>query len=138
MIVCLDTNTLVQALASGHPYHPILQAWISGRLTIAVSTSILLEYEEVITRMSGIARWQKFTRILELVEATSDNLIRVSPSFEFHIVTADPDDNKFTDCAITTAADYLISDDHHFAPLVDSGHKTKLIRPSQFLVTLSR
>ncbi len=24
MIVCLDTNTVVQALAEGHPYHPIV------------------------------------------------------------------------------------------------------------------
>jgi predicted nucleic acid-binding protein len=73
---------------------------------------------------------------MELVEATSDNVVRVSPSFQFHIVTADPDDNKFTDCAIASGADYLVSDDHHFDPLLSSGHKTKLIRPAEFITVL--
>ena len=53
MIVCLDTNALVQALAAGHPYHCILDAWIDGDISWAVSTEVLLEYEEVVTRMSG-------------------------------------------------------------------------------------
>ncbi len=43
MIVCLDTNTVVQALAQHHPFHPILDAWVAGHLTWAVSTPILLE-----------------------------------------------------------------------------------------------
>ena len=50
MIVCLDTNIVVQALAEGHSFHPILNAW-------AVSTEVLLEYEEVLTRLSGPTRW---------------------------------------------------------------------------------
>jgi predicted nucleic acid-binding protein len=49
MILCLDTNTVVQALAQHHPFHPILDAWVAGHLTWAVSTPILLEYEEVLT-----------------------------------------------------------------------------------------
>ena len=57
MIVCIDTNTLVQALAAGHAFRPIMDAWVSGRITLAVTTPILLEYEEVITRMSGAARF---------------------------------------------------------------------------------
>jgi predicted nucleic acid-binding protein len=43
MIVCIDTNMLVQALAQHHPFHPILDAWVAGHLTWAVSTPILLE-----------------------------------------------------------------------------------------------
>jgi predicted nucleic acid-binding protein len=45
MILCLDTNTVVQALAQHHPFHPILDTWVAGHLTWAVSTPILLEYE---------------------------------------------------------------------------------------------
>ena len=29
-------------------------------------------------------------------------------------VTADPDDNKFVDCAIASNAKYIVSQDHHF------------------------
>jgi predicted nucleic acid-binding protein len=95
MIVCIDTNTVIQALAQHHPFHPILDTWVAGRLTWAVSTPILLEYEEVLTRLSGPARWRKLARVMDLAELTSGNLLRVTPSFQFRVVTADPDDNIF-------------------------------------------
>ena len=120
MIVCLDTNTVVQALAEHHPFHPILDAWVAGRIAWAVSTPILLEYEEVLTRLSGPARWRKLARLMDLDELKSGNLLRVTPSFHFNIVSADRDDNIFTDCAITAGVDFLITEDRHFAPLADS------------------
>ena len=101
MIVCIDTNTVVQSLAQGHPFHPILDAWVAGQISWAVSTEVLLEYEEVLTRMSGPARWRKLSRLLDLVELSGGNLVRVTPSFRFQIIAADPDDNIFTDCAVT-------------------------------------
>ena len=133
MIVCLDTNTVVQALAEGHPFHPILDAWVAGRITWAVSTELLLEYEEVLTRMSGPARWRKLARLMDLVELTGGNLLRVTPSFRFHIITSDPDDNIFTDCAVTGGADYLITEDQHFAALRNAGYKPQPITPGEFI-----
>ena len=138
MILCLDTNTVVQALAQHHPFHPILDAWVAGHLTWAVSTPILLEYEEVLTRLSGPARWRKLARLMDLTELTAGNVLRVTPSFQFHVVTADPDDNIFTDCAITAGADYLITEDQHFAPLADAGYKTRPILPLDFIAQLPR
>jgi len=133
MIVCLDTNTVVQALAEGHPFHPILDAWVVGKINWAVSTELLLEYEEVLTRMSGPARWRKLARLMDLVELTSNNIIRVTPSFHFQVVTIDPDDNIFTDCAITAGADYLITEDQHFAALKNAGYKPQPITPAEFI-----
>ena len=133
MILCLDTNIVVQALAQHHPFHPILDAWVAGQFTWAVSTPILLEYEEVLTRVGGTARWRKLARLMDLAELTSGNLLRVTPSFQFHVVTADPDDNIFTDCAITADADYLITEDSHFAPLTNAGYKPRLILPQEFV-----
>jgi uncharacterized protein len=97
MIVCLDTNIVVQAMAEGHPFHSILDAWVAGRVTWAVSTKVLLEYEEVLTRLSGPARWRKLASLMDLAELTSGNLLRVTPSFHFNIITTDPDDNIFAD-----------------------------------------
>ena len=133
MIVCIDTNTVVQALAEGHPFHPILDSWIQGRVAWAVSTEVLLEYEEVITRMSGPARWRRLARLMDLADLTSGNLIRSTPSFHFQIITADADDNIFTDCAVTAGADYLITEDSHFAPLRTAGYKTQPITPNEFI-----
>jgi putative PIN family toxin of toxin-antitoxin system len=133
MIVCLDTNTVVQALAQHHPFHPIVDAWVAGHLTWAVSTPILLEYEEVLTRLSGPVRWRKLARLMDLAELTSGNVLRVTTSFQFHVVTSDPDDNIFTDCAITADADYLLTEDGHFAHLADAGYRLRTISPRQFI-----
>ena len=133
MIVCLDTNTVVQALAERHPFHAILDSWVAGQMTWAVSTEVLLEYEEVLTRLSGPARWRKLARLMDLAELTNGNMLRVTPSFHFHIVTADPDDNIFTDCAVTANADFLITEDQHFASLAGAGYKPRPIAPREFI-----
>jgi putative PIN family toxin of toxin-antitoxin system len=133
MTVCIDTNVLVQARARGHAFFPILDAWVAGRYAIAVSTGILLEYEEVITRLSGKSAWLKFARLLDLVELTGAGVLRVTPSYRFHVIGDDPDDNLFTDCAITAGADYLITEDRHFLPLADAGYLPKPIKPQEFI-----
>jgi putative PIN family toxin of toxin-antitoxin system len=134
VIVCLDTNTVVQSLAEGHRFHPILDAWVRGRITWAVSTEVLLEYEDFLTRLSGRPRWRKLARLMDLVELTGGNILRVTPSFRFHIITIDPDDNIFTDCAVTAGADYLITEDQHFGALRNAGYKPQPISPGEFIV----
>lgn len=41
----------------------------------------------------------------------------VNPTFRFNLITADPDDNKFADCAIIAGATYVVSNDRHFQEL---------------------
>lgn len=94
---------------------------------------MLLEYEEVLTRLSGPARWRKLARLMDLVELTGGNLLRVMPSFRFNIIIADLDDNIFTDCAVTAGADYVITDDQHFAALRNAGYKPQPITPGEFI-----
>ena len=50
-----------------------------------------------------------------------DTVIEISPSFFFRTISADRDDDKFADCAIAANADYIITSDKHFAPLIGSG-----------------
>ena len=56
MIVVVDTNAVLGAFTEGHAHRPLLDAWLDGRLTWAVSTDILLEYEEILARRSGRER----------------------------------------------------------------------------------
>jgi uncharacterized protein len=53
MTVCLDTNVFLQIFGRRQPFQPILRALLDGRITLAVSTEILLEYQEIITRLCG-------------------------------------------------------------------------------------
>ena len=41
----------------------------------------------------------------------------MDPHFRMGIITADPDDNKFVDCAFAAGADYLVSEDNGFRKL---------------------
>ena len=133
MIICLDTNVVLQARARGHAYFPILDAWVAGKFTLAVSTGILLEYEEVIARMSGREHWHKFARLMDYVELTTRALLRVTPHYHFQVINHDPDDNIFTDCAITARADYIVTEDRHFAPLATAGYHPQPITPAEFI-----
>ena len=133
MTVVLDTNVVLQARAAGHPYHVILEAWLAGRFALAVSTAMLLEYEEVLTARAGGARWRQFAATLEAVAGWQDNVRRVETTFRFHLIAADPDDDKFADCAVAAEAEWIVTEDAHFEVLQHSGHKPQPITPEAFI-----
>ena len=133
MRVCVDTNVMLRVFARNSPLTPLFLALAGGRLHLAVSTSILLEYREIIVSKGGAPFWARFERWLDLADAIHGNILRVSPSFHFHIVTDDADDNIFTDCAIAAEADWLITDDAHFAPLANAGYRPQPIAPQDFI-----
>ena len=134
MIVVMDTNTVLQAMARQNPLRPLMTAWFTCRLVWAVSTEILLEYEEIITRRSGRARWVAFAAMLEMTrELHPSRLPMISPAFRFHLITADADDNKFADCAIAAEADFILTEDHHFDAMRGSGYRPQPIAPGEFI-----
>ncbi len=110
----------------------ILDAFIDGEFEWAVSNEILLEYEEVAVERIGRVRFERFAAILDLGGQLHRMLRRVSPGFRFRLITADPDDDKFADCAIAAEADHLITEDRHFDALKTAGYKPQPITPEEF------
>jgi len=133
MMVVLDTNVVLQALNPRHEYACIMDEWYAGRFVWALSTDILMEYREVIVRHSGSSRWDAFDRLLRLAAIYRGNLHHISPSYYFRTITADRDDDKFADCAITAHADWIVTEDSHFNALIGSGFKPQPIKPSDFI-----
>ncbi len=133
MTVCLDTNVFLQIFGRKQPYYPILRALLDGRLTLALSNEILLEYQEVTTKLSGAERWRDVVALLELLDLLHSNIRQVEPQFRFAVITQDADDNKFCDCAITAGADFIVTSDAHFTVLESAGHKPKPILPEDFI-----
>ena len=43
--------------------------------------------------------------------------MRFDPHFRFNWIKADPDDNKFVDCAIVSGAKCIVTEDKHFRVL---------------------
>ena len=120
--IVLDTNGLLQMLNRKSPYHHILQKIVKGEISLCISNEIIMEYSEVITNHTNKSVADTVIAFILNNPAT----IRVDDYVRWNIVTTDPDDNKFVDCAIWANARFLVSDDKHLRilkkkvpPLVD-------------------
>ena len=49
------------------------------------------------------------------------------------MISTDPDDNKFCDCAIAAEASFVVTEDNHFDVLRSAGYKPKPIKPDEFI-----
>lgn len=110
MNVVLDTNVLLSSLAKKSPYRLIFDELLHGTFNLTLSNDILMEYEEIIgQRASPIVS----ENVLELF-ANLPNVEQVEIYYYWDLIIEDPDDNKFSDCAIAASVDYLVSNDRHF------------------------
>lgn len=54
--------------------------------------------------------------VIEIIKQ-APNSFPVDAHFHWNLITQDPDDNKFVDCAIVANADFIVSEDRHFKEL---------------------
>ncbi len=133
MVVCIDTNVLPGMFGRTAPLLPLRNGLLARRFTWALSTEILLEYEEIAARGMGAAAVEPLMQFIEFVEQARGVIRRVSPSFRFHLITGDADDDKFADCAIAAEADFIITEDQHFNVMRGSGYKPQPVTPEEFI-----
>ena len=87
--------------------------WVSlldGRNILCVTTEILEEYTEILQRFTS----PEFTEAALGVITNNPYTQFVTPYFHFKLIIADPDDDKFVDCAIAANAKFVVTDDGHF------------------------
>ena len=113
--IVLDTNCLLQAISRRSRFYPIWRDFIQGRYELCVTTEILDEYEEIISRYTSPV----VGRMVVEAILRANNVVRVDAQFRFGLIESDPDDNKFVDCAIVANAEYIVTDDAHFDVLKD-------------------
>lgn len=133
MLVVVDTNVMISALARRSPLAPLFRAIAKGELRLAITSAIVFEYEEIAVERGGPAFAAKLMHWLSLVSASWGTIEQIHPSYQFQVIIADPDDNKFVDYAITANADFIITRDANYAPLAGSGYKTQPITPEEFI-----
>ncbi len=68
-----------------------------------------MEYEEILGREMGE---DLASIILQIIE-NAVNVELITKYFQWNLIEADPDDNKFVDCAIAANAQFLVSQDRH-------------------------
>ena len=108
--VVIDTNCLLQIIARKSPYRPIWNAYLAGRYQLCVSNEILDEYQEILEQQIT----PTVAENVILLILNRSNTLLIDPHFRMGLITKDPDDNKFVDCAFAAGADYLVSEDSHF------------------------
>lgn len=108
--IVLDTNCLLAILPSISPYHQVWTDILSGEVCLCVSNEVLEEYEEILgNKTNSNVACAVVRAILE-----APKLKKVEPTFFYHMITVDPDDNKFVDCAVCGNAELLVTNDAHF------------------------
>ena len=108
--IVLDTNCLIMAISAKNDYHLVWQAFLRGDYTLCVSNEIVEEYLEVLSR--NINPWVAESIVYAIL--TRRNVKKLFAYYHFDLIAADPDDNKFVDCAIAANAKFIVSEDHHF------------------------
>lgn len=133
MKVVLDTNVLLAALPRASETHTIFLKLIQGAYTLCLTTDVLNEYEEIFGQRANPEVAARALDVLDILP----NIARIHKYFFWRLITADPDDDKFVDCAVAATADYIITDDRHFRVLKDIPFpKVNVIGSQEFLELL--
>lgn len=127
--VVVDTNCLLRMIPIHGQYRQVWEAFLADRFIICVSNEIISEYVEILSQKVSISF---ATNIVNAI-LKSNSVKLFAPAYHFNLITQDPDDNKFVDCAVIANADFLVSDDSHFRVLADIPFPTvKVVTHEQF------
>ena len=110
MRIVLDTNCLLVSVQEYSDYFWLWKAFCDKKFTLCYTNEILNEYQEVLSHYYSTA----------LAQYTIDAIINASHAepitvyYKWQLIDADPDDNKFVDCAISANAACIVTNDKHF------------------------
>ncbi|MBI5101851.1 MAG: putative toxin-antitoxin system toxin component, PIN family [Nitrospirae bacterium] len=128
--VVIDTNVLVSALLKGNSPPAFILALLRKRMmTLCLSKAIFEEYRAVLDR-------EKFRHIKEaatpLLLSIKKGGLLVEPKLRIDVITADPADNKFLECAQAAQADFLITGNTKHFPFKHF-EDTRIVSPKEFI-----
>ncbi len=119
MRIVLDTSVLVAAIRSpSGASRRLLEAVLSGRVEILISTALVLEYEAVLTRVEHLrASELTLEEVEQLLDAICRKGIEVPINFQWRPQLRDPDDEMVLEAAINGHAEAIITFNRaHFRP----------------------
>ena len=112
--IIFDTNCLLVSVPKRSPFRWIYDKILADELELVVSTEILLEYEEQLAQFYSPEYAETIIKVL----INLPNVIKINPiSFNWLLITQDPDDDKFVDAYVASNADIIITNDRHYKVL---------------------
>lgn len=131
----VDTNVLLAAFSRKSPCHWIWESLLAREFILCVTTDILDEYAEQF-------EWFYSPTTSDYVMQTLENLLNIefiTYYYRWQLITADPDDDKFVDCAIAANTQFVVSEDGHFKVLKKIAFpKIEVLRINDFKKALNK
>ena len=131
MKVVLDTNVLVAALRSsaGASFALLQQVGPYAPFQLALSVPLVLEYESVLRRRTGLAP--------DDIEQVVDYLCSVGDPREIHFLwrpfLKDPSDEMVLEVAVEAGADVIVTHNVRDFKGVEKAFGVRILRPKQLL-----
>ena len=133
MNIVLDTNCLLMSLSRRSRYYPVWRDFVDGKYTLCITNEILAEYEEILTKKVGPEITSNI--IQAILDLPNTRMIQVY--YHLRLITADPDDDKFVDCAFKANAKYIVTEEHHYDVLKQTPFpRIEVVDIDEFLRTL--
>jgi hypothetical protein len=134
MRVVLDANVLVSSIlsAAGTPAR-ILDAWRDEHFQLLISDAILDEVGRVLRYPKIVKRhlWTE-TETDHFVHTLASLAIKTPGSLALNVITDDPSDNRYLECAVEGSADFIVSGDRDLLDL-RAYQGIPIVQPSTFL-----
>lgn len=137
MKAVMDTNVLVAGLRSRRgASHELLQLLRASQWTLALSNTLLTEYQEVLHREQPTLPYTH-----DEIERLLDGLCLRAEKRQLHSgwwpVLSDPDDEAMVHLAVASRADHLVTHNvRHLQPARRSG--VSVVTPAEFLRELRK
>ena len=129
--VVLDTNIVISAVLKLDGLESrILRQAVNGELKLYLSPPILIEYAEVLQRQKFRLSEAAQQQILEGLKAAGTVVI---PRRRL-LVSPDPEDNMFIECAEAARADFLVTGNLRHFPAGWKG--TRIVSSREFLSSM--
>lgn len=108
MRAVVDTNIFVSSFFGGNPRR-IIDLWKTGSITLCLTKEVVEEYIDVLQRL-GLQQEKELQELLALF-ARGFNSVFSAKTPALRVVAADPDDDKFIECAVSLKARSIVSGD---------------------------
>ena len=130
----IDTNVLFEGLTKRSPAGDVVDAWVNRRFVACVSTTLALEYEEVLTNKLGPTKRQFALGALQALLTRAEFVPIIS---SVRPLSPDPDDDFLIDCAFNAEAPIVTHNTRDFKG-IDSVLRIDVLTPLEFVTRMRR
>jgi putative PIN family toxin of toxin-antitoxin system len=110
--VVIDTNVVFEGLTKqGGAAGFIVDAWLAGLIQVCVSTALVYEYEDVLSRKLSEIRWQRLQPVLSALLGKVEFTVIY---YSWRPTSPDPGDDLVIDCAMNASAVVVTSNTRDF------------------------